>query len=443
MSGEPEKRGNVIAFPSMAKEGDGRPILDLEVKNTLASIASALTILPAWIGVLGWDEFSQRLVFRKSPPFQRGANAGPVLQDVDISRIVMWFEEAKGAIVSKSLVTDAARLVARRNCFHPVRDYLSSVAWDRVSRVDTWLEDYCAVKPTSPEHQRLIRSVSRRWLVSCVARAMDPGCKVDTMLILEGRQGIGKSSVLRTLAGENFFCDSLIDFGTKDACQTIQGVWIYELSELDAILRMETSKTKAFLSRAVDKFRVPYGRSPESIPRSVVFCGTINHGAYLKDRTGNRRFWLARCEDTLNVEGLRAVRDQLWAEARVLFDEGETWHLSPKEDLLMAAEHEERMEEEPWEEKITTWVMKQGDTPIAVEHLLEAALGLQASTRNSKVTQRVHHVLDRLGYERARKNFEGKGRVYRYLRRVSPCPAAPLPYCGQVDPASTDLTDAT
>ena len=215
-------------------------------------------------------------------------------------------------MLSKHNVVAAIRIVADRNAFHPVREYLEGLSWDGVPRVDRWLEDYVSVRPTSGEHAGLVRSVARKWLVSCVARAMQPGCKVDTMLILEGRQGIGKSR-----------------------------------AELDALLRRETSTVKAFVSRSIDRFRVPYGRVPEDVPRSVVFAGTVNHGSYLSDTTGNRRYWVVRCEGTLDVDGLRATRDALWAEATLLYKAGEPWHLGAGEDALMDDETEARVDSDP------------------------------------------------------------------------------------------------
>jgi predicted P-loop ATPase len=281
--------------------------------------------------------------------------------------------------------------------------------------VDTWLETVCAVAPTSQEHKRLTRSVARKWLVACVARAMKPGCKVDTILVLEGKQGIGKSSALAALAGDAYFSDALIDFGTKDACQIIQGVWIQELPELDAIVRGGTSQAKGFITRPVDRFRKPYGRVAESVPRSVVFCGTVNHGGYLKDPTGNRRFWMVRCEGALDVEGIRRERDQLWAEARTFYDAGEAWHLEAADEALMGDEQAQRVELDPWEEIVAGWARKRGDTPFGMNELLEGALGLTAQSRNPRVTKRVIPVLMALGYEKTRVGPKAE-RTYVYAR---------------------------
>jgi len=403
-----------ILFPVVPNHAEPKGFETLEVQNTLASVVCALKHLPGWVGALATNEFDQRLVFRREPPFSNGGLTGSPVRDQDFDRMRLWFEEARGVVLSKAIVTDAARLVANESAFHPVQEYLNRLSWDGVPRVDTWLEDFCAVRPRSAEQQGLIRAVGRKWLVSCVARAMSPGCKVDTILILEGRQGIGKSTALRALAGAGFYCDSLIDFGTKEACQTIQGVWIYELAELDALLRRETSVIKAFLTRAVDRFRVPYGRVPESVPRSVVFAGTVNHGGYLRDRTGNRRFWVVRCEDSLDPEGLQAARNQLWAEARHLYDQGEAWHLSKEDDALMRVEHGARLEVDAWEETILRWVSSRAAETFTMNELLEGALGLKAQSKNPQVTRRVSLILEELGFERRKRS--SLPRTYFYGR---------------------------
>jgi putative DNA primase/helicase len=413
------------------------------IRNTLASVVEALESLPAWAGVLAASELDQRVVFRRPPPFGDAEADGDgardareltfqarPLRDRDVDRIRHWFETRAGAVLSKHNVVAAIRIVADRNAFHPVREYLEGLSWDGVPRVDRWLEDFASVRPTSGEHAGLVRSVARKWLVSCVARAMQPGCKVDTMLILEGRQGIGKSRALAALAGERFFSDAAIDFASKDACQTIQGVWILELAELDALLRREPSTVKAFVSRSIDRFRVPYGRVPEDVPRSVVFAGTVNHGSYLSDTTGNRRYWVVRCEGTLDVDGLRATRDALWAEATLLYKAGETWHLGAGEDALMDDETEARVDSDPWEERLVAWTSARAkpecEPPFTMEEVLSSALGLQVSSRNARVTSRVSRLLSRLGYERRRRNTVP--RSYHYVRS-----SVPLSHLAAVD----------
>jgi len=409
----------------------------VKVENTLASVVSALTAL--WPGIFAFNELSQRIVFRRPAPFQDRGRAGYELRDEDVANIRLWFEQEMGQNVSPRNVIDAVGIVARRNRFHPVRDYLASLTWDGVPRAETWLEQFCSVRPASPDQRTLVRAVAHKWLVACVARAITPGAKVDSMLVLEGKQGIGKSRAVEALTGTLFFSDAPIDFRTKDAMQLVQGVWIYELPELDAVLRGERPATKAFLSRTVDRFRAPYARAPSAVPRSVVFCGTVNHGGYLQDTTGNRRFWIARCEGSIDVDGLRAHRDQLWAEARVLFEKGEPWHLAPEEEALMHLEHQDRMEDDPWEERVGDWIATQGARPLAMDEILAGALRLQAAGRNPNVTRRVHSILEQLGFERQRRSFQhGAGRSYRYVRAASRGPLPVCPTAPEQDSAPSD-----
>ena len=407
---------NVVSLrPPQADEG---PPFALE--NTLSGVAQALRELPEWRGVLATNLLDQRIVFREEPPFtigESGRLAGSIVRDRDMDRIRHWFETAKGRALSKHHLADAVRMVADENAFHPVRDYLGGLEWDGRARLDRWLEDHAAVVPTSPEHAGLVRSVGRKWLISAVARAMQPGCKVDTVLIFEGRQGIGKSTALKTLASPAFYCDSAIDFASREACQTIVGTWIYELPELDALLRREPSTGKAFLSRTFDRFRVPYGRVPENVLRSVVFCGTVNDTGYLRDATGNRRFWIIRCDGPIDIPGLEVARDQLWAEARHRYEAGEPWHLSAQEEALMQVEHEGRLESDPLEEAVETWTHtragQEEGAAFTMNELLDAGLGLKGSAKSANLTRRVGSILARLGFERRKRS--AVPRTYFYV----------------------------
>jgi putative DNA primase/helicase len=194
------------------------------------------------------------------------------------------------------------------------------------------------------------------WLISAVARIYRPGVKADHMLILEGEQGARKSTALKILAGEEWFTDELPDLGSKDAAIHMQGVWIVEIAELDAIGRAEVSRIKAFLTRTTDRFRPPYGRHTVEIKRQCVFAGTVNPDTYLRDETGNRRFWPIRCGD-IDVEGLARDRDQLWAEAVSRFKSGAIWWLEDK-DLLKAArdEQDKRYQSDAWDGLIDRWL---------------------------------------------------------------------------------------
>jgi predicted P-loop ATPase len=199
-------------------------------------------------------------------------------------------------------------------------------------------------------------------MISAVARIHRPGAKADCCLILEGPQGIRKSTALRTLAGE-YFTDELADLGSKDAAMQTRGVWIIELSELDSLSNSEVARIKAFMSRTTDRFRPPYGTRLMESPRQCVFAGTVNHATYLRDETGGRRFWPVTC-GRIEIDELARDRDQLWAEAKIRFDSGAAWWLDKPELVQMASDQQiERYEGDPWEEVISPW-LDAADVPL-------------------------------------------------------------------------------
>jgi predicted P-loop ATPase len=184
--------------------------------------------------------------------------------------------------------------------------------------------------------------VGRKALVGAVARALDPGCKNDTMPVLEGEQGTGKSTAIRYLFGDRFFVDHLPDFHSKDSFQQLQGAWCIEVAELSALTKADVKDVKQFLSRMEDKFRAPYARNPIHVPRRTVFWGTVNPEegqGYLKDPTGGRRFWPVETTD-IDLAGILRDRDQLWAEAVESYRVGERWHLED-EDIVAAAREQQ------------------------------------------------------------------------------------------------------
>src|SRR5690606_38671737 len=192
-------------------------------------------------------------------------------------------------------------------------------------------------------------------LIGAVARARRPGCKLDTMPVLEGPQGLGKSTAVRYLFGAQFFIDDLSDFHSKDSFQLIQGAWVCEIAELAALGKAEVNDVKKFLSKHQDKYRAPYERAPLTVPRRTIFFGTVNPeygGGYLRDTTGGRRFWPIVC-GRIDLRGLLRDRDQLWAEAVVRYDAGARWHLDdPMLEQLAERMQTERREVHPWEDAI-------------------------------------------------------------------------------------------
>jgi predicted P-loop ATPase len=254
-------------------------------------------------------------------------------------------------------------------------------------------------------------AVGARWLLSGVARIFRPGCKADCCLILEGKQGIGKSRTMATLAGP-WYADEIAELGSKDAALQTRGVWIVEISELDSLSRSEVSKVKAFLSRTTDRFRPPYGRRVIESPRQCIFGGTVNHSAYLRDETGGRRFWPVACE-RIQIDALARDRDQLWAEAVVRYRAGVPWWLDSLELNRQAAiEQSDRYDADPWQNLIAAWVESKSTT--SVEEILERCVQKPTGQWGQQDMNRVARCLRALGWERYR---EREGRVLRWRYR--------------------------
>ena len=259
---------------------------------------------------------------------------------------------------SNPLLDAAFQACTITRAFHPVKKYLAGLAWDGTPRLDTILVDYLGAADT--EYTRVI---TRKAFTAAVSRIMNPGCKYDTMLILIGKQGRGKSTLLIKMGGA-WFSDSIKSFDGKEAMESIQGKWILEIAELDAMNRSEISAVKSFLSKTEDHFRAAYGRFSETHKRQCVFFGTTNNLNCLQDPTGGRRFWpvdidqIPRTKDVF--EDLDNERDQIWAEAVVRWKSGEPLHLSG--ELIKSAyeAQESHREQHPWEAIIKQFV----DLPI-------------------------------------------------------------------------------
>ena len=260
----------------------------------LANAIAAFRHAPEWGGVLAFNEFGFGTVVLKPAPW--GVVPKGEWTDHEDRLAAEWLQR-QGILVSVDVAGQAVQTAARDHPFHPVKAYLQGLHWDGVERLDRWLSTYLGAEDTEYS-----RAVGSRWLISAVARIFRPGAKADCCLILEGPQGIRKSTALRTIAGE-YFTDELADLGSKDAAMQTRGVWIIELSELDNLSHAEVARIKAFMSRTTDRFRPPYGMRLVESPRQCVFAGTVNHGTYLRDETGGRRFWPVVC-GRIDVEAL-------------------------------------------------------------------------------------------------------------------------------------------
>ena len=289
---------------------------------------------------------------------------------------------------------------ARANSHHPIRDYLNSLHWDGEQRLETWLHNYGGAPDTE-----FVRTVGAKMLLAAVRRVRKPGCKFDQCLVLEGMQGKGKSSLVAILAGENYFTDCVhIGADAKAMIEQTAGKWLVEMAELSGIRKGEVEPVKAMLSRTSDRARLAYGKRAADVPRQFILFGTTNDSTYLRDQTGNRRFWPVKV-GKIDLHGLQRVRDQLWAEAAFREALGEPIELP--EALYDAAAHEQaqRMMADPWEERLAP-ALEGKEGHIDVESVW-TFLDIKADRQDPHTSQRVTQIMSRLGFEKTKRRRGG------------------------------------
>jgi len=309
------------------------------LRNTIDNAVIILENDPRVKDKLIYNEFSNRATVVGPLPWNTEFNRD--WGDDDDSG-VRHFLENNYNLTGASKISDAVTIVYQNHKMHPVREYLESLTWDGAERVETILIDYLGA-----EDSIYTKAVIRTHLTAAVARIMRPGCKYDTMLVLTGPQGIGKSTFIKFL-GKDWFNDSLDTVKGKEAYEQLQGSWLIEMGELTATRKADIEATKLFLSKTEDIYRVAYGRRTSRFKRQCIFWGTTNDREFLRDKTGERRTWPVDCgvvKPTKEVfKHLRDEVDQIWAEAVELYKKGTKLHLTgveAEEALKQQMEHAE------------------------------------------------------------------------------------------------------
>jgi putative DNA primase/helicase len=398
-------------------DAKGRPI-DCE-----ANVLHILENDQEWQGVIAFDEFAARPVKLKAPPF-RGGVVGPWI-DLDDNELQIWITLRYDLRCNMDRIRRAVTTVASRHAFNEPRDFLDGLKWDGQLRLKCWLERYCGagealgLDEDAVRTLRYLRRVGVKTLVGWVARIYQPGCKLDTMTVLEGSQGLKKSTAWRVLGGK-WFTDSYLDTHSKEPMAIIQGVWVVEWSELEALQRAEISAIKRFLTQSEDRYRTWYGHRAETVPRRCAFVGTVNGHDYLRD-TENRRFWPVKVGD-IDIEGLRRDREQLLAEAVRWYRRGVRWWVQGAERELFMEQQERRFQYDAFEDRIRAYVSPsdpnlQRRDEVTVAELLKEALGLNTDRWTRAEQQRVAQAIGRLGFERRQEREEGSWRTRRWVYR--------------------------
>ncbi|ACC80337.1 VapE domain-containing protein [Nostoc punctiforme] len=307
--------------------------------------------------------------------------------------------------------------IASQNAYHPVVEYLDEVA-ARYSTVDPSILDNLATKyfgTDDPLHNIYLK----KMLISAVARARRPGCKVDTALILVGEQGINKSSFWRELFGRDWFTDELSDGNEKDELMKLHKFWGLEIPEIEHMYkRKDISSIKKFMSSSVDAFRAPYGLEVKEHPRACVLVGTSNETELLNDPTGNRRFWIIPVTDDIpiDIEQLVRERDLIWASANALYEKGYQWWLSPAESKIHNEASKDFQSVDPWTDTVLAYARQQGETTTS--EILRIALGIELGRQEMLYTKRVSAILRSNGWEQYRQKI-GNSRPWAWRLKSS------------------------
>jgi predicted P-loop ATPase len=400
------------------------------------SYENAIVALKAMELDCRYDVFHNKVIVQGYESYTNG----DVTEDLDNTLLKLREQVLRryGFDAGKEFLIDALKTECFNHIFDPVRDYLDGLRWDGVPRVDRWLIDYCGAEDTP-----LNRAFGRKVLMAGVRRVRKPGCKFDYVLVLEGPQGIGKSTMLRILAGDENFSDSeILGDEKREQQEAVQGVWIYEISELEGMRKADVTHIKLFISKTHDKARPAYGRNRVDRPRRCIFIATTNEKNYLRDSTGNRRFWPVKVL-RIDLDAIARDRDQLWAEASVLEATGET--LVIDETLWSAAAEQQsgRLEHDPWEDPILTWISTRqsaykhpaaedgtfartltpdGDNEwrISSTCLFNHVLTIPTERQTDAASKRLTKVMEALGWQRPKDPIRIGNRTCRAFTFVEP-----------------------
>lgn len=322
-------------LPSTGKQG--------EILMTQPNVEIILRNDPNLKGRLKQNEFTQRLVIVGDLPWKICDDRinGTPWSDTDDAGLRGYLQKTYD-IRNVQVTDDALKVVSTEVGFHPIRNYLRGLEWDGIPRVDTLFIDWMGA-----DDDDYTKAVTRKWITAAVARVIRPGCKFDNMIVLVGDQGIGKSLLAKKL-GRHWFSDTFMTVQGKDGLEQLRGFWIIEMGELSAMKRSDAESVKHFISKQEDAYRQAYGRHVASYPRQCVFYGSTNENDFLKDRTGNRRFWPIGVRQTKKVFSMGDdIIDQVWAEAVQIYKAGEPLYLDHSMEKLALERQEAYMEDNP------------------------------------------------------------------------------------------------
>lgn len=312
--------------------------------------------------------------------------------DVDELNLTQFFQRDLGfSKMAVGFIHEAVMVYAHKRKRNEPKNWLSGLVWDKKPRIDKFFVDCMGAS-----NDEYTRTTSKNWWISMVGRVLQPGCKVDSMVVFEGAQGTLKSTALSVIGGK-WFTEAHESVTSKDFFMTLQGRMIVEISELDAFSKAEVNTIKKVITCQNDRFRPPYGRATMDFPRQCVFVGTTNEDTYLRDNTGARRFWPIKIS-TIDIARIRNEREQLFAEAVERFNSGEIWHEVPKEAIKI---QEMRRQGDEWEWVIAQYMEEHpcGERGITLAEIADKALFIHIEKLDRMIQIRIGRALRAIGYE--------------------------------------------
>jgi len=384
----------VVGFSGKPLVGEGNVLLIVEVHN-LPVMHNALTGSVEVCGDLPWEPVTERREWT----------------DIDDTNMAAWVQRTYEFAPGAALCGRCVEAFARRQSYHPIREYLKKCMdkWDGIERVKYLFGTYFGADQP-PEY---LEAVSTEFMVGAVARVQQPGCKVDTIPVVDGPQGVGKSTGFRVLF-DPWFTDNIGDIRNKDASTTIKDFWCVEFAELRQFRAADVTEIKDFLTRQVDTYRPAYGRRAVKVPRQCVFVATTNTRDWQKDETGARRYWPITTLGTIDTAKLAADKDQLWGEAMYLYSHGARWYGTVPLDIL-AEEHESRREVDAIEPAVEQYLITHAKDGVTVGELLKAVLGLDRAAWTRADQMRVSKILTHLGWRRRNSRLPSGVREWKYI----------------------------
>ncbi|MGB9154371.1 MAG: VapE domain-containing protein [Alphaproteobacteria bacterium] len=410
----PEVRASDVDWRSKLAYKENGNLQGNSIQNSLLLIENDKVLK----NIYCFDSFSQEMTVYQCPPWEDAQKFRPhILQDSDVTFLTGYMEKL-GLKLGQGQIQKSLHAIVRKNSKNPAQEYFNSLKWDGVRRLDTWLQDYCGA---ILEPQEYVSAIGRKWLCASVRRVMEPGTKFDHMLILEGAQGIRKSTLLRELAtihGKAYFDDTLrIEHLTDSKYATrFQGKLIIEIAELAGIHRADVEKLKGALSVQDDSITLKYENNTTKYPRQFIIGGTVNPqegNGYLSDPTGNRRFWPVSTNN-IKIEGIREIKEQLWAEAASVA-KNEELYLTGKLAVMQSEVVALRLNEHPWSGEITRF--SYGRRIVEKEEIWTLLGVTDRTKRTTTASNEIGKIMTKLGYKN-KQVMAGGDREYKWVKDV-------------------------